>query len=33
LALLREHKLSETVEFKSFISFANRSDRGFIAGK
>ncbi len=33
LAILREHKLSETAEFKSFITFANRSDRGFISGK
>jgi len=33
LALLREHKLSDTAEFKNFITFANRSDRGFISGK
>ncbi len=33
LEVLREHKLSDTAEFKHFLDFADRSDRGFIAGK
>ncbi len=30
---LREHSLSGTDEFKHFLAFADRSERGFIAGK
>ena len=30
---LREHKLSDSDEFKHFLAFAEKSDRGFIAGK
>jgi len=30
---LREHPLSGSDEFKHFLAFADRSERGFIAGK
>ena len=33
LERLREHKLSESDEFRHFLAFADKSDRGFIAGK
>ncbi|MSU45940.1 MAG: acyl-ACP--UDP-N-acetylglucosamine O-acyltransferase [Lacunisphaera sp.] len=33
LEILREHKLNDMAEFKHFLAFADRSDRGFIAGK
>ena len=33
LERLREHKLSGSDEFKHFLAFAEKSDRGFIAGK
>ncbi len=33
LERLREHKLSESDEFKHFLAFAEKSERGFIAGK
>ncbi len=33
LEILREHPLSETVEFRHFLAFADSSDRGFISSK
>jgi UDP-N-acetylglucosamine acyltransferase len=33
LERLREHKLSGSDEFRHFLAFAEKSDRGFIAGK
>jgi UDP-N-acetylglucosamine acyltransferase len=33
LERVREHKLSGTAEFKHFLSFAEKSERGFVAGK
>ena len=33
LERLREHKLCESDEFRHFLAFADKSDRGFIAGK